>query len=71
MQPGAWQTELTQQEDIQVSEWVQQGLGSSTYDRAPYAGPEVAVHHFHRLLARDLRAAVGLDPGEDVCGIPA
>ena len=49
------QTDVTQEEDIRVSEWVQTGLGSRHFDRAPYAGVEVATHHFHRLLAADLQ----------------
>jgi choline monooxygenase len=49
------QSELTQQEDIEVSEAVQVGLGARSYDRGRYAGPERALHHFHQLLADDLR----------------
>ena len=50
------QSDLTQDEDIAVSEQVQRGLASATYDRAPYAAPEIAIHHFHRLLAQDLQS---------------
>ena len=52
------QTALTQDEDILVSEQVQVGLGSATFDRAPYAAPEVGILHFHELLAADLRAGL-------------
>lgn len=48
------QSALTQQEDVDVSEAVQVGLGSRSYERGRYAGLEIAVHHFHKLLARDL-----------------
>ncbi len=50
------QTDVTQQEDILVSEQVQRGLASPSYDRGRYA-PRVegGIHHFHRLLAADLR----------------
>lgn len=52
------QSAVTQEEDITVSEWVQQGLGSRTYDSGRYAPRvEQAEHHFHRLLAEDYRAA--------------
>jgi len=51
------QSELTQQEDVDVSEAVQVGLGAASYDRGRYAGLEIAVHHFHRLLAADLQGA--------------
>jgi len=52
------QTEVTQEEDILVSEQVQVGLGSAGFDRAPYAAPEVGILHFHELLAADLRAGL-------------
>jgi choline monooxygenase len=52
-------SEKVQQEDIWISESVQGGLSGPAYDRGRYA-PEVeqAEHHFHRVLARDLAAAV-------------
>jgi len=54
------QSDVTQREDIDVSERVQHGLSSPGYDRGPYAPQvEIGVHHFHRLLAADLRAALG------------
>ncbi len=55
------QTHVTQLEDVAVSEQVQVGLGSSSYDTGRYApGVEVGIHHFHRLLAADLRRGVGI-----------
>ncbi|MFT7582251.1 MAG: choline monooxygenase [Myxococcota bacterium] len=52
-------TAQTQAEDVRISEQVQQGLLSPSYDRGPYApGVEHAEHHFHQLLAADLRRAV-------------
>ncbi len=54
------QSALTQREDVAICESVQVGLGSSAYDRGRYAPRvEQGEHHFHRLLARDLRRAVG------------
>ena len=53
------QAEVTQIEDIKISGGVQVGLASSSYDRGRYApGKEVAVHHFHGLLAADLKSAL-------------
>jgi len=44
-----------QEEDVEISESVQLGLGSPAYDRGIYApGVEMAAYHFHRLLAADL-----------------
>jgi choline monooxygenase len=44
-----------QEEDVQISESVQRGLGSPAYDRGIYAPKiEMAAYHFHRLLAADL-----------------
>jgi choline monooxygenase len=55
------QTHLTQVEDVAVSESVQIGLNSVSFDTGRYApGAEVGIHHFHRLLAEDLRRDVGL-----------
>jgi choline monooxygenase len=53
-------SDITQREDVWISEQVQRGLASRAYDRGRYA-PEVekAMHHFHRLLAADLRLRVG------------
>ena len=52
------QADLTQREDIEISESVQVGLQSSAYDRGRYAPKvEMGEHHFHCLLQRDLRAA--------------
>ncbi|MCZ6598880.1 MAG: aromatic ring-hydroxylating dioxygenase subunit alpha [Planctomycetota bacterium] len=49
----------TQQEDVWISERVQRGLASVAYDSGRYA-PRVehGMHHFHRLLAADLRASL-------------
>jgi len=56
-------SEKVQQEDIAVSERVQAGLHSPGYDRGRYApGIEHGEHHFHRLLAGELRA--GLAPAD-------
>ncbi len=49
-------SDRVQQEDVGISESVQRGLGSSTYDQGRYAALEIGMHHFHRLLARDLRS---------------
>ncbi len=51
------QSERVQCEDAGICESVQRGLASPAYDRGRYSvlheGP---MHHFHRLLAADLRA---------------
>ncbi len=53
------QSDLTQREDIDVSESVQLGTASVSYDRGRYASAwEKGIHHFHRLLAADLRVGV-------------
>ena len=50
-------SQRVQQEDIDVCERVQRGLGSSAYDCGRYAPRvEQGAHHFHRLLVEDLRA---------------
>jgi len=47
------QADITQREDIAISESVQRGLGSSHYDQGRYAPRiEVGEHHFHQLLHR-------------------
>jgi choline monooxygenase len=53
------QSEKVQQEDTQISESVQRGLGSPAYDRGRYA-PQIenGEHHFHSLLAHDLRSGL-------------
>jgi choline monooxygenase len=52
------QSEVTQLEDIDISESVQLGTASPGFDRGRYApNYEKAIHHFHRLLAADLRSA--------------
>jgi choline monooxygenase len=49
-------SDRVQQEDVTVSESVQRGVGSSSYDRGRYAPRvETTMLHFHRLLAADLR----------------
>ncbi len=53
------QMEQTQREDVDISASVQAGLRSRRYDRARYASPETGGHHFHRLLAADLRRGLG------------
>jgi choline monooxygenase len=48
-----------QLEDVGVCEDVQRGLASRSYDTGRYSvRREVGVHHFHRLLAEQLRAAL-------------
>jgi len=49
------ESDRVQREDIAICESVQRGLASGSYDRGRYA-PRVegAMHHFHRLLHRDL-----------------
>lgn len=47
-------SETVQQEDIEICESVQRGLGSSAFDRGRYAQMERAAHDFHCRLARDL-----------------
>ena len=53
------QADVTQKEDIEICESVQVGLRSATYDVGRYA-PRVehGEHHFHQLLAADLRRAL-------------
>ncbi len=49
-------SDAVQQEDVAISESVQRGVRSRSYDRGRYAPRvEMAMHHFHRLLTRDLR----------------
>jgi choline monooxygenase len=51
-------SEQTQLEDMDVSERVQVGMETGTWPNGPYAPKvEMAIHHFHRLLASDLRRA--------------
>jgi choline monooxygenase len=51
--------DATQAEDIAICESVQRGLQSRAYDRGRLApGVEMGEHHFHGLLARDLRRAL-------------
>jgi choline monooxygenase len=53
-----------QLEDVGVCEDVQRGLASSSYDTGRYSvRREVGVHHFHRLLAGQLRDAMKAKPG--------
>jgi choline monooxygenase len=59
------QSAVTQREDIAICESVQLGLGSRHYDTGRYAPRvEIGEHHFHRLLAADLRRALGLPTSE-------
>jgi len=51
-------SDVVQQEDVDICESVQKGLGSSSYDRGRYSVKrEQGELHFHRLLAQDFRAA--------------
>jgi choline monooxygenase len=55
------QSAVTQREDVAICESVQLGLHSQHYDTGRYAPRvELGEHHFHRLLAADLRRALGL-----------
>ncbi len=55
------ESDRVQQEDIAICDRVQAGLDSGVYDRGVYAPNfETPMYHFHQMLARDLRAAVGL-----------
>ena len=55
-------SERVQQEDIAISEAVQEGLRSSFYDAGRYApATEAGAHLFHRLLHRDLAATARSD----------
>ena len=52
------QSAMTQREDILISERVQRGLASPSYDRGRYAPKlEIGEHHFHGLLAHAYRKA--------------
>jgi len=56
------QSDITQREDVYISEAVQRGLASSTYSPGRYApAVEIAEHQFHRLLAADYRRAARPD----------
>jgi choline monooxygenase len=58
-------SEAIQREDVELSERVQTGLGSPAYDRGRYAPrKEIGEHHFHGLLAAELRAGLD-DKGAD------
>jgi choline monooxygenase len=51
-------SDVVQQEDVDICESVQKGLGSSSYDRGRYSVKrEQGELHFHRLLAEDFKAA--------------
>ena len=53
-----------QLEDVGVCEDVQRGLASKSYDTGRYSvRREIGVHHFHKSLAKELRAAVKADAG--------
>jgi len=46
-----------QQEDVAISESVQRGVRSRSYDQGRYARTETGMYQFHRLLAEELRSA--------------
>ncbi len=51
-------SDVVQQEDVDICESVQRGLGSSSYEKGRYSVKrEHGEHHFHRLLATDFRVA--------------
>lgn len=57
-------SDQVQQEDIVICEAVARGLQSASYHRGRFvAARENGVHHFHRLMAERLAAAVGGGPG--------
>ncbi|HXV15124.1 MAG TPA: aromatic ring-hydroxylating dioxygenase subunit alpha [Candidatus Krumholzibacteria bacterium] len=50
-------SDVVQQEDVEICESVQRGLGSSSYDQGRYSVKrEHGEHHFHKLLSADFRA---------------
>ncbi|MFQ5512307.1 MAG: aromatic ring-hydroxylating dioxygenase subunit alpha [Candidatus Krumholzibacteriia bacterium] len=50
-------SDVVQQEDAGICEAVQRGLASRSYDTGRYSAKlEMGEHHYHRLLAEDLRA---------------
>ncbi len=50
-------SDVVQQEDVEICESVQKGLGSASYDQGRYSVKrEMGEHHFHRLLAGDFRS---------------
>src|SRR5262249_38523575 len=52
-------TDRVQEEDMGICEEVQRGLASRSFDAGRYSvRREEGVYHFHRLLARRLRAAL-------------
>jgi choline monooxygenase len=54
------QADITQREDIAISESVQSGLKSSHYDQGRYAPQvETGEHHFHQLLHHAYREHLG------------
>jgi choline monooxygenase len=51
-------SDVVQQEDVDICESVQKGLGSSSYEAGRYSVKrEHGEHHFHKLLAADFRPA--------------
>ena len=55
--PKGWFKACAKQEDVDICESVQRGLGSSSYDQGRYSAKrEHGEHHFHKLLAADFRA---------------
>jgi choline monooxygenase len=51
-------SDVVQQEDVDICESVQRGLGSSSYDQGRYSAKrEHGEHHFHKLLAADFRSS--------------
>ncbi len=57
--PQGWFKACTKQEDVDICESVQKGLGSSSYDRGRYSAKrEQGELHFHRLLAQDFKSAL-------------
>jgi choline monooxygenase len=51
-------SDVVQREDTDICEAVQRGLESRSYDRGRYSAErEMGEHHFHRLLAEDLKVS--------------
>lgn len=61
---GAHSARWGRERPFTICESVQRGLSSGAFDRGPYSMiREKAQHHFHRLLAGDLRAPAPFRPG--------
>lgn len=51
-------SDQVQQEDTQLCQWVQAGMGSSAFDKGRYVPQlELLMHHFHKILSQETRPA--------------